>query len=184
MISFGGAAGTSLAQSYAAKGLSAQALANTYAGVVDTYGVTHLDFDIEGAAVADAASIALNSSALKLLQQARPQVQIWYTLPVLPQGLTTDGLNVVQSALTAGVKLDGVNVMAMDYGEGPAPTSGPNAQTMGTYAIQSAQSTYNQLSSLYAKNGQTFAWKQIGVTPMIGVNDITSECSPSPTHRR
>ncbi|MEI7546056.1 MAG: Calx-beta domain-containing protein, partial [Mycobacteriaceae bacterium] len=175
MISFGGAAGTSLAQSYAARGLSAQALANAYAGVIDTYGVTHLDFDIEGAAVADAASIALNSSALKLLQQARPQVQIWYTLPVLPQGLTTDGLNVVQSALTAGVKLDGVNVMAMDYGEGPAPTSGPNAQTMGTYAIQSAQSTYNQLSSLYAKNGQTFAWKQIGVTPMIGVNDITSE---------
>ena len=175
MISFGGAAGTSLAQSYAARGLSAQALANAYAGVIDTYGVTHLDFDIEGAAVADAASIALNSSALKLLQQARPQVQIWYTLPVLPQGLTADGLNVVQSALTAGVNLAGVNVMAMDYGEGPAPTTGPNAQTMGTYAIQSAQSTYNQLSSLYAKNGQTFAWKQIGVTPMIGVNDITSE---------
>ncbi|MFN0143100.1 MAG: Calx-beta domain-containing protein [Mycobacterium sp.] len=175
MISFGGAAGTSLAQSYVARGLSAQALANAYAGVVDTYGVTHLDFDIEGAAVADAASIALNSSALKLLQQARPQVQIWYTLPVLPQGLTIDGLNVVQSALTAGVKLAGVNVMAMDYGEGPAPTSGTGAQTMGTYAIRSAESTYAQLSSLYAKNGQTFAWKQIGVTPMIGVNDITSE---------
>ncbi|MEI6548626.1 MAG: cellulase family glycosylhydrolase, partial [Burkholderiales bacterium] len=175
MISFGGVSGTSLAQSYAAKGLSAQALANTYANVVDTYGVTHLDFDIEGAAIADAASIALNSSALKLLQQSRPTVQIWYTLPVLPQGLTTDGVNVVQSALTAGVKLAGVNVMAMDYGEGPAPTTGTGAQTMGTYAIQSAQSTYSQLSSLYAKNGQTFSWSQIGVTPMIGVNDITSE---------
>ena len=175
MISFGGVAGTSLAQSYAARGLSAQALANAYAGVIDTYGVTHLDFDIEGAAIGDAASIALNSSALKLLQQSRPTVQIWYTLPVLPQGLTTDGINVVQSALTAGVKLAGVNVMAMDYGEGPAPTTGPNAQTMGTYAIQSAQSTYTQLSSLYTKNGQTFGWNQIGVTPMIGVNDITSE---------
>ncbi|MFZ4374275.1 MAG: Calx-beta domain-containing protein, partial [Mycobacterium sp.] len=175
MVSLGGAYGTSLAQSYAAKGRSAQELANAYTAVVDTYGLTHLDFDIEGAAVGDAASIALNSSALKLLQQARPQVQIWYTLPVLPQGLTTDGLNVVQSALTAGVKLAGVNVMAMDYGEGPAPTSGPNAQTMGTYAIRSAESTYAQLSSLYAKNGQTFSWKQIGVTPMIGVNDITSE---------
>jgi chitinase len=175
MISLGGVAGTSVAQSYAARGLSAQALANAYAGVVDTYGVTHLDFDIEGAAIADTASITLMSNALKLLQQSRPQVKIWYTLPVLPQGLTADGLNVVQAALTAGVKLDGVNVMAMDYGEGPAPTSGPNAQTMGTYAIRSAESTYSQLSSLYAKNGQTFTWKQIGVTPMIGVNDITSE---------
>ena len=175
MISLGGVAGTSVAQSYAARGLSAQALANAYAGVVDTYGVTHLDFDVEGAAIADTASITLMSNALKLLQQSRPQVKIWYTLPVLPQGLTADGLNVVQAALTAGVKLDGVNVMAMDYGEGPAPTSGPNAQTMGTYAIRSAESTYSQLSSLYAKNGQTFTWKQIGVTPMIGVNDITSE---------
>ena len=175
MVSLGGAYGTSLAQSYAAKGRSAQELANAYTAVVDTYGLTHLDFDIEGAAVGDAASIALTSSAITLLQQARPQVQVWYTLPVLPQGLTADGLNVVQSALTAGVKLAGVNVMAMDYGEGPAPTSGPNAQTMGTYAIRSAESTYAQLSSLYAKNGQTFTWKQIGVTPMIGVNDITSE---------
>jgi len=175
MISFGGVAGTSLAQSYAARGLSAQALANAYAGVIDTYGVSHLDFDIEGAAIADAAAIALNSSALKLLQQSRPTVQIWYTLPVLPQGLTTDGINVVQSALTAGVKLAGVNVMAMDFGEGPAPTTGTGAQTMGTYAIRSAESTYAQLSSLYTKNGQTFSWSQIGVTPMIGVNDITSE---------
>ena len=175
MISFGGVAGTSLAQYYAAKGLSAQELANAYSGVIDTYGVTHLDFDIEGAAIADAAAIALNSSALKLLQQSRPSVQIWYTLPVLPQGLTSDGINVVQAALTAGVKLAGVNVMAMDYGEGPAPTSGTGAQTMGTYAIQSAQSTYTQLSSVYTKNGQTLSWNQIGVTPMIGVNDITSE---------
>ena len=175
MISFGGVAGTSLAQYYAARGLSAQALANAYTGVIDTYGVTHLDFDIEGAAIADTAAIALNSSALKLLQQSRPTVQIWYTLPVLPQGLTTDGIKVVQSALNAGVKLAGVNVMAMDYGEGPAPTTGANAQTMGTYAIQSAQSTYAQLSSVYAGSGQTFGWNQIGVTPMIGVNDITSE---------
>ena len=110
MISFGGVAGTSLAQYYAAKGLSAQELANAYSGVIDTYGVTHLDFDIEGAAIADAAAIALNSSALKLLQQSRPSVQIWYTLPVLPQGLTSDGINVVQAALTAGVKLAGVTV--------------------------------------------------------------------------
>ena len=175
MISFGGVAGTSLAQYYAARGLTAQALANAYAGVIDTYGVTHLDFDIEGAAIADAAAIALNSSALKLLQQSRPGVQIWYTLPVLPQGLTSDGIKVVQSALSAGVKLAGVNVMAMDYGEGPAPTTGTGAQTMGTYAIQSAQSTYAQLSSVYANSGQTFGWNQIGVTPMIGVNDITSE---------
>ncbi|GAY17518.1 hypothetical protein MSZK_42440 [Mycobacterium sp. shizuoka-1] len=175
MISFGGASGTSLAQVYAAKGRSAQDLANAYAAVVDTYGVTHIDFDIEGAAVADPASIALNSQALALLQKAKPDLQIWYTLPVLPTGLTADGVNVVDSAVKAGVKLAGVNVMAMDYGESAAPTSGPNAKTMGAYAIQAAQSTYSQMSTLYAKYGQSFAWSQIGVTPMLGVNDVLTE---------
>ncbi|WP_286198924.1 Calx-beta domain-containing protein [Mycolicibacterium sp. ELW1] len=175
MISFGGASGTSLAQAYAAKGRSAQELANAYAAVIDTYGITHIDFDIEGAAVADPASVALNSQALALLQKQKPELHIWYTLPVLPTGLTADGLNVVDSAVKAGVKLDGVNVMAMDYGESAAPTTGAGAKTMGAYAIQSAQSTYTQLKSLYGKYGQSFGYSQIGVTPMLGVNDVLTE---------
>ena len=84
MISLGGASGTSLAQWYAARGLSAQALATAYAGIVTTYSLNRIDFDIEGAAVAEPASIALNAQALKLLQQQMPQLEIWYTLPVLP----------------------------------------------------------------------------------------------------
>ncbi len=175
MISLGGAAGTSLAQWYTAKGRSAQDLANAYIDVVDTYGVSHLDFDIEGAAVAEPASIALNSQALALFQKARPDVRVWYTLPVLPTGLTADGIKVVKSALDAGVTLSGVNVMAMDYGESAAPTSGPSAKTMGAYAIAAAESTYAQLSSLYQGYGKTFGWKQLGVTPMLGVNDVLSE---------
>ncbi|NBQ41532.1 MAG: hypothetical protein EBU23_02900, partial [Mycobacteriaceae bacterium] len=175
MVSLGGAAGTSLAQWGATRGMTAAQLANAYAGVIDTYGITHLDFDIEGAAVADPVSIALHSQALKVLQQTKPDVKIWYTLPVLPAGLTADGLNVVKSALAAGVNLAGVNVMAMDYGESAAPTSGPNAKTMGAYAIDSAESTYAQLSSLYSGYGRTFSYSQLGVTPMLGVNDVLSE---------
>jgi len=175
MISLGGQAGTSLAQWGSTHGMTAAQLAGAYAAVIDTYGITHLDFDIEGAAVADPASIALNSQALKLLQQSKPQVQVWYTLPVLPTGLTADGLKVVDSALKAGVTLAGVNVMAMDYGESAAPTSGAGAKTMGAYAVQSAESTYTQLTKLYSGYGQTFGYSQLGVTPMLGVNDITSE---------
>ena len=175
MISLGGQAGTSLAQWGSAHGMTAAQLANAYAGVIDTYGITHLDFDIEGAAVAEPASIALHSQALKVLQQSKPEVQIWYTLPVLPTGLTADGLKVVDSALKAGVTLAGVNVMAMDYGESAAPTSGPGAKTMGAYAIQSAESTYAQLSKLYTGYGKTFSYSQLGVTPMLGVNDVTTE---------
>ncbi len=175
MVSFGGANGTSLAQYYAAHGMSAQQLADAYGGVVDAYGLNRIDFDIEGGAVADPASIALNAQALKILQTARPELEVWYTLPVLPTGLDNNGLNVVDQALKAGVKLDGINVMAMDYGESTAPTSGPNAKSMGAYAIQAGQSTYDQMTPLFSKYGQAFNWRQIGVTPMIGVNDIQSE---------
>ena len=175
MVSLGGQAGTSLAQWGATHGMTAAQLANAYAGVVDTYGITHLDFDIEGAAVADPASIALNSQALKLLQQSKPDVKIWYTLPVLPTGLTADGLKVVDSAMKAGVMLAGVNVMAMDYGDSAAPTSGPSAKTMGAYAIQSAESTYGQLTKLYTGYSKTFGYRQLGVTPMLGVNDVLTE---------
>jgi hypothetical protein len=175
MISLGGAAGTSLAQEYAAKGRSAQELADAYAAVIDTYGITQIDFDIEGAAVADPKSVTLNAQALALLQKSKPDLKIWYTLPVLPSGLTADGVNVVATALSAGVTLAGVNVMAMDYGESAAPTSGPNAKTMGAYAIESAESTYNQLTTLYAAHSKTFGWSNIGVTPMLGVNDVITE---------
>ena len=175
MVSFGGAAGTTLAQWHAQRGLSAQQLADVYIGVVDAYGLNRVDFDIEGHSVAEPASIALRSEAIALLQQARPELEVWYTLPVLPSGLTHDGVNVVDKALEAGVTLDGVNVMAMDYGESAAPTTGPNAKSMGAYAILAAQSTYGQMSSLFAQHGQQFEWNQLGVTPMIGVNDVLTE---------
>jgi hypothetical protein len=65
--------------------------------------------------------------------------------------------------------------MAMDYGESAAPTSGPNAKTMGAYAIEAAESTYAQVSALYTARSKTFSWSQIGVTPMLGVNDVLTE---------
>ena len=175
MISLGGMNGSSLAQVGARNGMGASTLAALYAEVVNQFQLNRLDFDIEGAALADDAATALHSQALALLQQQNPQLEVWYTLPVLPTGLTADGLDVVRTALAAGVKLDGVNGMAMDYGESAAPTSGPNAKTMGAYAIAAAEATKGQLEALFAQFGQGFGWHMVGVTPMIGVNDITSE---------
>ncbi|MFM7205706.1 MAG: glycosyl hydrolase family 18 protein [Planctomycetaceae bacterium] len=175
MVSFGGAAGTSLAEWYATHNRTASELAQAYAGIVDAYSLNRVDFDIEGAAVANAAAIALGSDALRILQQLRPGLEVWYTLPVLPQGLTADGLAVVRAALRAGVILDGVNVMAMDYGEAAAPTTGAAAKSMAAYAVQAATSTQAQLASVFAEFGLGFGWNQLGVTPMIGVNDVLSE---------
>ncbi len=139
--------------------------------------MTHIDFDIEGAAVADNASIDRRSQAIAAFQQtaaaAGRTLDVSFTLPVLPTGLTANGLYVLQSALKYGVKISTVNAMAMDYGDSAAPN--PSGQ-MGTYAIDSAKSTESQLSSLYGTTLTTSQlWEMVGVTPMIGVNDQSDE---------
>jgi Cellulose binding domain/Bacterial Ig domain/Calx-beta domain/Glycosyl hydrolases family 18 len=172
-VSFGGANGSELAT----KITTVKALQSAYQSVIDAYGLTRIDFDIEGGAAADHASIDRRSQAMAALQAtataAGKPLQIWLTLPVLPTGLTADGLYVVQSALKFGVSLSGVNVMAMDYGDSAAPNP---AGQMGTYAIASATSVFGQLKTLYGTS-KTDAqiWAMIGVTPMIGLNDNTSE---------
>ena len=96
-----------------------QTLTAAYQQVITAYGLTHIDFDIEGAAVADDASIDRRSQAIAALQQAATAagktLDVSFTLPVLPTGLTANGLYVLQSALKYGVKISTVNVMAMDY---------------------------------------------------------------------
>jgi Glycosyl hydrolases family 18 len=158
-ISFGGASGIELAQACT----DVNALYNEYAAVVDAYGAKYADFDIEGAAAADQASIARRSQALARLKQTHPSLKISITLPVLPEGLTTDGLNVVTSAKNAGAGPDAVNIMAMDYYR-----SGTDD---GDAATRAAQSTHDQLKALYTGRSDAQIWAMVGVTPMIGQND-------------
>lgn len=158
-ISFGGANGIELAQDCTDVGK----LTTEYSAVVDAYNAKFVDFDIEGAAVADPASIARRSQALASVQRAHPGLKVSLTLPVLPEGLTSDGLNVVTSARNAGVDLDLVNVMAMDYYR--------SGIDYGTAAQQAAQATHDQLKSLYPAKTDAQLWRMVGVTPMIGQND-------------
>jgi hypothetical protein len=157
-ISFGGASGIELAQACT----SVSALTAEYQAVVTAYSLKYIDFDIEGSAVAEPNSISLRSQAMKNLQDANPNLKISLTLPVLPTGLTQDGINVVTSAKNAGVNIDVVNVMAMDYQQG------------GNYdqkAIDAANATFNQLKSIYPGKTTAQLWRMVGVTPMLGQND-------------
>ena len=65
-----------------------------------------------------------------------------YCLPVMPYGLTTDGMYNIGSAQKFGVKLDHVRAMSMDFG-GPYPD-------MAGAVIQSAKSIKLQLESFPA----------------------------------
>ena len=173
MVSFGGAAGMELA--WAAEALPSstalQALVDAYQAVIDVYGFTHLDFDIEGAAIARPKSIALRFQAIKILQarakKERRRLKVWFTLPVLPSGLNYWGKAFVSKAVAAGVDFEGVNIMAMDYG-------GPSKH-MGKDAIDAATNTHRQLMGILKNKTSAQVWAMIGITPMIGRNDVAGE---------
>jgi hypothetical protein len=176
--SFGGENGTELAQSCT----DVPSLTAQYQSVVNVYGLDRIDFDIEGAAVADHASIDRRSAAIAAVQAAQAakglDLKVTLTLPVLPTGLTADGLYVLQSAHTYGVKVTAVNGMAMDFGDSAAPSP---AGKMGAYAIQSAQAVRAQIASVWTGLSTAQTWAMVGVTPMIGQNDESDEVFGSPT---
>jgi hypothetical protein len=165
-VSFGGATGIELAQACT----DVKALQAEYQAVISAYNLTFIDLDIEGAAVADPATIARRSTALAALQKANPGLKVSLTLPVLPEGLTGDGVNVVKAAKNAGVNVDLVNVMAMDYGRA--------GQDYGDLAIQAVKSTKEQIKAIYG-NSDAAAFKMVGVTPMLGRNDDSGTFSQS-----
>lgn len=173
IVSFGGASNQELAEVIT----DPVALQAAYQSIIDAYSLTHIDFDIEGGAIAHRASVDRRNVAIAGLQQAAAaagrELVVSYTLPVLPTGVTGDGIYLLQSAVQRGVNLGVVNIMAMDYGDSAAPN--PQGK-MGDYAIQAATSLFNQLKSVYgsAKTDQQL-WQMVGITPMIGVNDVTSE---------
>ncbi|MFE2416921.1 carbohydrate binding domain-containing protein [Streptomyces hokutonensis] len=156
IISSGGASGEPLAWTCSTQ----SSIDAGYQAIINDYGVTQLDFDIEGAAIADTAAAARQMQAMKDLKAANPNLKFSMTLPVLTSGLTGDGVNIVKAAKTAGIKIDVLNIMAMDYYAG-------TGTEMGQAAVSAAKATLAQMQSV--DSGYTYA--NLGITPMIGKND-------------
>jgi chitinase len=160
IISFGGAEGGELAQTCT----SVSSLTAAYANVVNTTGVTRLDFDIEGGVLSDTASTSRRDQALAALQAENPAVQIDFTLAVDATGLPTgtgSEYALLQDAKSKGVKVSMVNLMTMDFGDGHNALSD---------AESAAQASAGQLASLYGISTSA-AYAMEGLTPIAGKND-------------
>ncbi len=139
-------------------------LANVYKTVLEKLNTNYLDLDIEGAAIKDKQHIDSLIQALKQLKN----VKIYFTLPVMPEWLTQDGLYIVKKAFENKIPIAWINLMTMDYGWS-------YNQDMGNYAIQAANSVANQIKQIVPSMPDSKIMKLIGITPMIGLNDITTE---------
>ncbi|HAX72310.1 MAG TPA: chitinase, partial [Firmicutes bacterium] len=142
-------------------------LTNTYRELINGYGLTRLDLDIEGAAQ-NKAHNAANAKAIKKVQD-ETGVSIVLTLPVLPSGLTQVQLDVLEVYLAAGVDVEIVNVMTMCYGEGTL-LPGENYGTASLRAIDNTKDQVQEYFKTYAgiELSDEEAYRKLGTTPSIG----------------
>jgi chitinase len=143
--------------------------------VIQAMGVSAIDFDIEGSYTANPTIAARRNAAIKTLQAKYPKLTVSFTLPVnAPSswgqgGLDNNGLSTLSNAVSAGVRVDIVNLMTMDYYSAPV-----NGNSQGDNAIKAAAATVDQLKSIYPGLTDAQLYAKIGITPMIGVNDDAS----------
>lgn len=173
-ISFGGLLNDELATSCS----DPAKLKDAYERVIDRYEVSMIDLDIEGENLLDTAAGKRRVEAIAALSKERAAekkpLKVWLTLPVAPSGLTEAGTDAVAQFLSADVDLAGVNAMTMDYGQGRE-----EGVSMLDASISAAKATHSQLSILYQRAGIELgpqaAWRKIGLTPMVGQNDVKGE---------
>ncbi|EFJ3222585.1 chitinase [Escherichia coli] len=176
MLSIGGANNAPLAASCK----NVDDLMQHYYDIVDNLNLRVLDFDIEGTWVADQASIERRNLAVKKVQDKwkseGKDIAIWYTLPILPTGLTPEGMNVLSDAKAKGVELAGVNVMTMDYGNAICQSANTEGQNIhGKCATSAIANLHSQLKGLHPNKNDAEIDAMMGTTPMVGVNDVQGE---------
>ncbi|WP_394840271.1 hypothetical protein LVJ94_25635 [Pendulispora rubella] len=171
-VSFGGANGTYLENACG----SASAMANVITGYVNATGIKDLDFDVEQAGAMTSQVNALRSAALATVQQ-QTGARISFTLAATPRdkwntpgGVNASSLEVLRSALGAGVHIWRVNLMTMDYGSYYS-----SGKKMGDLAVSALTDANTQLRSLISGLTEAAAYKMLGATPMIGQNDVAGE---------
>jgi chitinase len=164
VVSTGGAAGTFTCTSTAGM----ESFIARYAGP----NLVGVDFDIEGGqSQSDIQNLVASAAGA---QAQYPKLQFSFTLATLGAsdgsygGVNSLGNEVVEAVLGSGLKNYVINLMTMDYG---SASSSVCVVTSGT--CEMAQSAIQAVKNLEHTYG--IPASKIAVTPMIGMNDATTE---------
>ncbi|HEV2374705.1 MAG TPA: hypothetical protein VGS19_21405, partial [Streptosporangiaceae bacterium] len=149
-VSFGGYNGTELGQTCG----SASSLAAAYQSVISKYKLTWVDFDIENTALGDSAHEFQRFQAIKTLESEDPGLSVSLTVPMTSIGFPGTGTDEIQQAITAGARIDVINIEDFDYGLTCGCSQVSSDETVASDAA-------SQLESLYGWPAST-AWAHLG----------------------
>ncbi|GAB2647290.1 chitinase [Saccharopolyspora gloriosae] len=170
-VSFGGYNGIDLGAACP----DSASLADAYQQVIDKYGLTHIDLDVEGDDLGDVPGETKRFEAIKSLKQNNPDLHVTLTLPTTTVGLNDAGKAEIQRAKDIGAEIDLYKVMDFDYG-GPA-------DDMANSAIGVAEAVHEQIRELHPELDDAAAYARTGVILMNGHTDQPSELFTQDTFR-
>ena len=146
------------------------AIAADYESVITTLGVTRLDMDVEAKSLNNTAGIDRRNTAIALTEQWAAAnnipLQIQYTIPVEQYGLDPNGEAVLQNAVANGATVTSVNIMVFDY-----YIAGEGVVNMGQAAINAANNTHAQLTSIFTNLTSAQIWNSEAMTMLPGIDD-------------
>ena len=128
------------------------------------------DFDIEGHQLRNTEGTARRARVLARLQAKYPDLYISISLPGWLLGLSPEGINLLNTTVAAGVRIDMVNVLAQSFGLENVRRMVPSG-TMGEAVTMTFRATANQLTSVFRDKSQSQLYAMMGLSPMIGKND-------------
>ncbi|TQS43752.1 hypothetical protein [Cryptosporangium phraense] len=137
-------------------------------------GVRYLDFDVEGdEREADADANSVRAEAIAALQKKYSDLKVSFTLRAASPTAADQADGAVSTApwvaaVDAGVTIDRVNLMTMNFGGDVA------ANDMAAATTAAANGLHQQVQTIQGVESAE-AWSMIGITPMIGANDTKGE---------
>lgn len=171
IVSFGGASHTALQVACTDQG----SLTNAFLTVIDHYGQSTVDLDVEGAALDNFAADTRLAKAMRAIQamHGHHQLSVWLTVPVEPSGLQDSALSLITTMLRNHVTLAGVNVLAMDFADSARDLDMLNV-------VESAlNAAHAQLGPLFSEFGihlhSKSLWNRMGATVQIGQNNSANQ---------
>ncbi len=133
-------------------------------------GTRHFDFDIEGEQLKNTEGTARRNRVLVRLQAKYPDFKVTFTLPGWLRGVDTNSMNLLTTAVAAGVRIEKINVMAMSFGVENLRTM-VTPSTVGQAVVMTLTASVSQFMTIFRSKTQAQVYAMMGVTPMIGKND-------------